>query len=223
MKILVTDGREEADFLIGSLLAKRHTIVVVNADRQYSKYLAATHDITVINGDASKRYILDEAKVRDFDLVAALGENDATNLVICQTAKTSYGIRKAVAIVGNPRSVEVFKQLGVGTAISSAHLVATSIELASDIDALSRTLSLAHGSVTVSEIQVEKSFPSLGKRVMDLAIEDDFNISCLVRDSGALIPRGNTKIEEGDILIVVTEAGKTDRVLDLLAGKARKK
>jgi trk system potassium uptake protein len=223
MKILVTDGREAADFLIGSLLAKRHTVVVVNADRRYSKYLASTHDMTVINGDASKRYILDEAKVRDFDLVAALGDNDATNLVICQTAKLSYGIRKAVAIVGNPRSVDVFRQLGVDSAISSAHLVATSIELASDLDELSRTLSLAHGSVTVSELRIDKNCPARGKRVVDLAIEDDFNISCLVRDSGAIIPRGTTSIEEGDILIVVTEAGKTDRVLDLLAGKGRKK
>jgi trk system potassium uptake protein TrkA len=223
MKILIADGHEEADFLIGSLLGKHHAVVVVNADRQYCKYLAEAHEIPVINGDASKRYVLDEAKVRDFDLVVALNENDATNLVICQTAKQVYGIQKAVAIVSNPRSVDVFKELGVNTAISSAYLVATSIEQASNIETLSRSLSLAHGSVTVSEITVRKDSPVRDKKIMDLAIADDFNISCIVRNSGTIIPRGNTTIESGDILIVVTSTEKTDRVFELLAGKARER
>jgi trk system potassium uptake protein len=221
MKILIADGHEEADFLIGSLLGKRHSVVVINADRQYCKYLAEAHEIPVINGDASKRYILDEAKVRGFDLVIALSENDATNLVICQTAKLAYGIQKAVAIVSNPRSVDVFRELGVNTAISSAYLVATSIEQASNIETLSRSLSLARGSVTASEIPVDKGSPARDKRVMDLAIEDDFNISCIVRDSGTIIPRGNTKIQSGDILIVVTASENTDRVFEFLTGKAR--
>lgn len=221
MKILIVDGHAEADYLIGSLIGKRHKVVVINADRNYCKYLAGAHDLPVICGDASKQYVLDEAKIRDFDLVVALNEDDATNLVICQTTKRLYGIRKAVAVVKNPHSVDLFKELGVNTAISSAHLVATSIERASDIETLSRTLSLANGSVTVSEIAVEKRFPVCGQVIMDLGFADDFNISCIVRKSETLIPRGNTEIRAGDTLIVVTKTEHAARVLSALTGSPK--
>jgi trk system potassium uptake protein TrkA len=218
MRILIVDGHAEADYLIGSLIEKRHKVVVINADRGYSRYLASAHDIAIINGDASKQYVLDEAKIRDFDLVVALSEDDATNLVICQTAKRLYGIKKAVAVVKNPHSVEIFKELGVNTAISSAHLVATSIEQASNIETLSHSLSLANGSVTVSEITIERSFPACGKVIMDIGFADDFNISCIVRKSETLIPRGSTEIRAGDVLIIVTKAERTKHVLAALTG-----
>lgn len=219
MKILVADGHAEADFLIGSLLEKKHKVVVINSDRPFSKYLAETHEIPVINGDASKKYILDEAKVKGFDLVVALGENDANNLVVCQTAKKMYSIHKAVAIVSNPKSVEVFKRLGVNTAISSAYLVAKSIEQASNIENLSNSLSLAQGSVAVSEISIDTSCPVCKKRLTDLRFTDELNISCIVRGSETIIPRGDTRIENGDLLIVVTDSGKKERVAELLTGK----
>ncbi len=221
MKILIVDGHAEADYLIGSLIEKRHKVVVINADRSYCKYLASAHDMAVINGDASKQYILDEAKIRGFDLVVALSEDDATNLVICQTTKRLYGIKKAVSVVKNPHSVEIFKELGVNTAISSAHLVATSIEQATNLETLSSSLSLANGSVTVSEVSVERSFPVCGKVIMDIGFADYFNISCIVRKSETLIPRGSTEILAGDVLIIVTKTERTEHVLAALTGAAK--
>ncbi len=219
MKILIADGHSEADFLIGSLLEKKHKVVVINSDRAYSKYLAEAHEMAVINGDASKQYILDEAKITGFDLVVALSERDANNLVICQTAKRIYNIQKAVAIVSNPKSVEIFRALGVNTAISSAYLIATSIEQASNVERLSNSLSLAHGSVVVSEIMIDRSSPVCDKRLMDLGFAEELNISCIVRGSETIIPRGNTMIENGDLLIIVTNVEKQLRVLALLTGK----
>jgi len=221
VKILVADGRSEADFLIASLLRKKHRLTVVNSDRDYCKYLAATHDIPVINGDASKQYILDEAGIDGFDLVVALSPDDATNLVICQTAKRLYGVHKAVAIVSNPNSVEIFKELGINSAISSAHLVASSIEQASNIEKLSNSLSMAQGMVEVMEIVIGETSPVCGKKLTDLDFAADLNISCIVRGTEFLIPRGGTEINVGDRLVVVTTAAKKTRVFELLTGEKR--
>jgi hypothetical protein len=44
---------------------------------------------------------------------------------------------------------------------------------------------------------------------MDIGFADDFNISCIVRKSETLIPRGSTEIRAGDVLIIVTKAERT--------------
>lgn len=126
MRIVIAGGRSKADFLIGSLLKKKHKIVVINSDINYCQYLAETHKATVYNGDPRKQYSFEDAQVQGFDLVIALTPSDADNLYICQVAKRILGIKRAVAIVANPKNVDVFKKLGVNTAVSATYMLATS-------------------------------------------------------------------------------------------------
>lgn len=219
MKIAVVDGHAEAGFLIGSLLSKKHKVVAINRDRQYCEYLAEMHRVQIVNGDGSKEYILDEAKIKGFDLIVSLNEEDATNLVVCQLAKRRFAVRKAVAVVSNPASVEIFKKLGVNTALSSAHLVAKSIERASDIETLSASLTLAQGAVAVSEICVTETDPVCDKTLASLNFPIELNVSCVVRGTEALIPRGTTAIRAGDTLVIVTKSGNEAKAYEAITGK----
>lgn len=40
MKIIVAGGRNKADFLIGSLLEKKHEVTVINDEEAYCRYLS---------------------------------------------------------------------------------------------------------------------------------------------------------------------------------------
>lgn len=218
MKIVVADGKSEAAFLIASVTEKKHKVVVINSDRAYGKYLANMYKIPVLNGDASKQYVLDEAKIEGFDLLVALSSSDATNLVVCQTAKLLYRVRKTVSIVSNPKSVEIFKRLGIDTAISSAHLIATSIEQASNIETLVQSLSFEHGSIVVSEVLIDESCLTCGKKIMDIRFTDEMNVSCIIRGSEMIIPKGHTIVTAGDKLVVVSSAEKQKGVIEMLTG-----
>ena len=95
MRIVVAGGREEADFLIGSLLTKKHKVKVINDDANYSKYLAEKYNITVLKGDSSKEYILDDADIYGYDVLIALTNDDADNFVTCLVAKKNFDIKSA--------------------------------------------------------------------------------------------------------------------------------
>lgn len=136
MKIVIAGGRSRADFLIDSLKAKKHTIIAINDDLSYSEYLASRHNIPVVFGDATKRYVLDDADIEGFDVLIALTSSDADNLVVCQTAKRFYGVKKNVCCVTDPQNVEVFKRLGISTVISATFMVAQLIEEASTVQGL---------------------------------------------------------------------------------------
>lgn len=128
MHILIAGGRSRTDYLVESLLANGNDVVVVNSDRAWCERLSSRHNVPVICGDATKRYVLDDADVEGFDIVIALTNSDADNLVICQMAQHYFGIERQVCTVYDPRNISLFKKLGISSVISATYLVAKLIE-----------------------------------------------------------------------------------------------
>lgn len=137
MKIAIVGGKDRADFVVGTLLESKHHLVVINDDEEYCEHLAQTHKIPIFHGDASKIYTLEDAEIHNFDIIIALRIQDSDNLAICQAGKRLLGVKRAVAIVSNPKNVEVFKKLGVNTAISATYILSNIIAQTSTIECLS--------------------------------------------------------------------------------------
>ncbi len=123
MKIAVVGGKNKADFLIGTLLKDKHEIKVINDDLSFCNYIAKEYKIPVLHGDIGRCYTLEDADIRGYDLIIALGVFDSDNFAICKTGKEILGIKKAVAVVSNPKYVEIFETLGVDRAISGTYLL----------------------------------------------------------------------------------------------------
>lgn len=128
MRVVIAGGRSRTDFLIESLVRSGNEVVVINVDRAWCEYLSAHHDVPVICGDATKRYVLDDADIEGFDLMIALSDSDADNLVICHLAQRFFGIDRQVCTAYNPRNVPVFKKLGITSVVSATYLLSKYIE-----------------------------------------------------------------------------------------------
>lgn len=140
MKVVIVGGKTRTDFLIESLEQTAERIVVINNDRAYCEYLSSRHEnAEVLFGDGTKRYVLEDGGIEGFDLVIALTNYDADNLVIAQLARHFFGIRHQICTVSNPRNIAVFRKLGVTAAISGTSTIAQAIERAS-IDAVESSL-----------------------------------------------------------------------------------
>lgn len=221
MRIAVAGGKTKADFLIRSLLGKKHRLVVINDDPAYCGYLSRTHGIPVVQGDACKRYVLDDAEIDGFDILIALRPLDADNLVICQTAKRLYHVRKTVAVVANPKNVAVFQKLGVNTAISATWMVAEMIEQASTVESLVSSLSVEHGRLVLTELLVEPGAPAAGRRIMELPLGENIVISCILRGVDMLAPQGKTVIQPRDKLLALCAPERQEHVIRVVTGEGK--
>ncbi|MEG1583558.1 MAG: NAD-binding protein [Anaerovorax sp.] len=134
MNIVIAGGKSKADFLIEALLKKKHKLIVLNSDEDYCEYLTQTHKIPIFFGEPTKIYNLEDAGVRGADIIIALMPRDSDNLAICQAGKRLFDVKRAVAIVTNPMNVEIFKKLGVNTAISATYYLANVVAEASTAD-----------------------------------------------------------------------------------------
>ena len=219
MKIVIAGGKNKADFLIGSFLHKNHHLVAINDDAEYCRYLAETYQIPIICGDPCKQYVLDDAGIEGFDLIIALKPSDADNLVICQTAKKLYHVKKDVAVVANPKNVEIFKKLGVSTAISATYIVANIIEQASTVESLVNSLPVEQDKITLTELLVESNAPVCNQQIQYIEFPPDIIISCILRGMEMIVPNGRTEILPHDKLIILSAPEKQNQVIQVITGR----
>lgn len=210
----------EADFLIGSLLKKKHKVVAINEDRAWCEHLAEAHQISVICGDPCKEYVLRDARIAEFDVIISLMPQDYDNLGICQMARQLFSVKKAVCVVSNPQNVEIFRKLGVNTAISAAHLVSTVIEQATTFESLVRALSLEEGKVSIIELFVEEGFSCIGKKLSELKFPENAIVGCVIRNTNMFVPNGQTVLQLNDKLFIVASPDAQDKAVAALNAKA---
>lgn len=218
MKIVVAGGREEADFLIGSLLSKKINIKVINNDSNYSRYLSEKHNISVLNGDPSKEYILEDANITGYDVLVALDSNDADNFVTCQIAKKRFNIKKVVCTVTNPTNVDVFKKLGINNVISSAYSVARLLEQATTLEKLVNTLSAEDEAFSMSEIIISEESYYAGKQLKEVKLPSKARITCVIHKGKMVIPTGQTTIYADDKILLLSSKECHNEAIESLSG-----
>ncbi|MDD6807706.1 MAG: TrkA family potassium uptake protein [Oscillospiraceae bacterium] len=206
MRIVVAGGRTQADFLIGTLVKKKHKVIVINDDKSYCEYLTNTHKTPVFFGDPSKYFVLDEAGIKGFDVLVALTHRDADNLAICQYAKRCFGVKKVICTVANPKNVNIFKELGMDTVISSTHMVAQYIAQATNIENITKGMNIEDDRVVIFETVVEPTFGCVNKTLIDITLPANTIIGCIIRKTSAdiIVPTGTTELKVGDKLLIIT-------------------
>ncbi len=219
MKIAIAGGRREADFLIGSLLKKKHNVIAMNEDREWCEHMAETHQTPIICGDPRKEYVLRDARIEGFDVIISLMPEDYDNLGICQMARQLFSVKKAVCIVSNPHNVEIFGKLGISNVISATYLVSTIIEQASTFENLVHALSLEEGRVSIIEILIEPHFACIGKALSELKLPVNSIVACVIRNIDMLVPNGQTSLRLNDKLILVASPDVQDKAIAALNAK----
>ena len=219
MRIMIVGGKKKAWFLTKAFTEKRHRVTVINKDREVcDKITADFAKAVVINGDGSRPFILEDANTGDMDIVIALTNSDADNLVICELCKKVFNVPRTMALVSSPQNMDIFSRLGVDTTVSSVALLTSIIEQRAFEEDIKNFLPIGSGEVSIFEIEIPADSPICGKSLSEAKIPEDATISCVIRNETPIIPKGFTRIEEGDKLVVVAISSKQSHVLDAILG-----
>jgi trk system potassium uptake protein TrkA len=118
MRILLAGSLNNLLPIIRSLIKTQNRLTIINDNRHECEKLADLTDHVVIYGDPAQKETLAEAHIRNFDLVVALTDHDADNLLICDLAKRYFNVKRALASVTCPALEDVLERLGVDEALS---------------------------------------------------------------------------------------------------------
>lgn len=215
MKIVVANGRHAADYVI-SIFKNKHQLVVINQNRENVHYLSEKNNIPVFFGEPHRKYVLQEANARDADIFMALGFNDAENFAACLLAKKAFDAKKTICIVTNPKNVDLFRQLGIDSVISSTALLADSVIAESSLEDLIKSVSIEDNKIVMVEIVVKENYKIARQKLMDINFPKTGTISCIYRKPHAIIPNGSTVILPKDKLVVVTTPAEQNAIIEFI-------
>jgi trk system potassium uptake protein TrkA len=221
MRIILVGGDKTVYFLARQFVRRHYHVTIINRDAARGHELAERTKATVVQGEGTDANRLEEAGARQADAVLALTSHDQDNLIVCQIAAKRFGVPRTIALVNDPDNEEIFHNLGVQVAFSATRIIGSMIEQETDFDNITSLMPLAHGRVNVNDVRIDASSPAVGQSLIELDLAPDSLVACILRRDEVILPRGTTRIQAGDHLVLINYPQNEKHDIEVLCGSPR--
>lgn len=205
MQIIIV-GAGEVGSNIAANLSDGHEISVIDVDSEKVEELTYSADVLAIEGDGTSVQTLREAGIESADMLIASTDGDETNLVTCGTAKTTSDVF-TIARVRRSNFLETWSgsegAFGVDFMVSTDLLTAQDIVRVIGLPAALDVDPFVGGLVQMAEFEVSAESELAGQTVAEADRFEDVTFVALVQNGDVQIPRGETRIEVGNKVIVI--------------------
>ncbi|WP_208560660.1 potassium channel family protein [Marinilactibacillus kalidii] len=213
--ILLVGGYNKVISLSQSLIKKGYEVTAINHHYEHCKKLAEIPKLNVIFGDGTKPFVLEEAQIHTVDIAIALTQKDETNLVICELCKKKFGVEKTVSLIDDPKKINFFYSMGVDSVVSAINAITSIVEQQALINEITTIIPVGQGRISIAEIKIPKMAKTVGKRLQDINLPKEVIIGCILRNEESMVPDGQTKIQSGDELILISSDKKEKAIKEL--------
>ncbi len=219
---MIIGGGRMTYYLAEILLKMGIRVKIVEVDRDKCETLSETlPKATIINGDATNQEILKEEGIGGCDSFVSLTGIDETNIFLSLYAKTMTS-GKVITKIDRISFDDIIHTFSPGSLIYPDKIAADYIvsyvramqnSIGSNVETL---IKLNGGRVEALEFKISKGSPIVGVPLMQLNLKRDILIGCINRKGTIIIPKGQSVIEEGDTVIVVTTKSGLSDIKDIL-------
>ncbi len=228
MRVVIV-GAGEVGFHIASRLAlENKEVVVVDYDAEAIKRLAETIDVQTVMGSGSSPATLDEAGIREAEILLAVTDSDEVNLVACLMADTLAPTTKKLARLRGAdfdRYHEVFKTSAphIDTVINPDIEVVRTIERLIRVPGAVDVGEFADGRIKFVGVYLEAGSQLAGVKLADLPTvlgDERPLIAAVVRDDRMIIPKGHNHLRPRDLVYFISEEKNLFRHLSIFDKRA---
>lgn len=223
MKIVIAGAGEVGSHLAKLLSNEEQDILLIDEDADRLAALDASYNIMTMAGNPTSFLNLRNALRDGCDIFIAVTPIEASNVVACSIAKT-MGAGITVARISHygymaPENHESMKRMGVDRVIYPEYLAAQEILTALDHPWTRYWYEFHNGEIILAGVRLRSGAPLVGMQLKDFASSNhNFHVSAIKRDHESIIPRGDDRMEEGDILYLTFTRDDVD-ALRHLTGK----
>jgi trk system potassium uptake protein len=227
--VVVAGGGRIGFHLARSLVAAGHEVALIERDAQVAAELSARMDLPIIVGDGSMSPVLEEAGAGRCRVFAAVTGRDEDNLVACQTVKMLWPGKegpngwikgpKTIARVSDPHNEDLYRALGVDATVSATSIIQSVIERELPTLKIKTLLSLQDGGVSILELTLSDTSPVVGKPLREVIVPKDCNVVAILRGQVAVVPRGDTVFQPGDVVLTLVGKGSEKALNEVLLGE----
>jgi trk system potassium uptake protein TrkA len=219
MFVIIAGGELTGSHLATRLLDRRHRALLIEDQREV---LARIHrelpTEAVFEGNAAMPPVLEQAGIREADVLVAFTQRDSVNLVLCYVAHQLYGVPRTIARINDPRNGWLFdEKFDVDVALDQTEILAHLIEEETSMGDMMTLLKLRRGEYALVEQHIPEEAKAIGIPIKDLALPDNCVITAIIRDGQIVVPRGGTIFQAGDEVLALTNSQAAEELARLFA------
>ena len=192
-----------------------NTTIIEEEERRCARLANWLPKALILRGDGTDLELLEQEQIEEADVVVAVTNDDSKNLLVSMLAK-QLGIPKVVTRVGRSRNRRLFEWVGIEAPLTPRTAAVQEVLNWLKVDEVDH-LATIENRAEVMEI----SYPyqcNVGK-VRDLGAPATSLIGAILRKDRVIIPNGDTTIQHGDHLYIVTTPDNVPSVNGWLAQK----
>jgi trk/ktr system potassium uptake protein len=216
--ILIAGGGKVGVNLARELYESGHEVAVIETDTARAAALTIKLDCPVYTGDSSTHDVLEDAGAQRARVFVAATGSDQDNLIACQLAKKVFGVPQTIARASNPKNEEVMARLGVDSTVSSTAIIQQVIERELPTVRIKTLLSLQDGAYQILEYPLDGNSPATGYQLRDIALPPESNLIAILRGKTTVVPRGDTTLNDGDVVVALVDAEQEAQLRTALLG-----
>ncbi len=218
MYIVIVGAGKVGYFLAKRLWQDKHSVALVEKNKDVCSALSEELDVLIINGDGCDPRYLQEAGISRADVVAAVTGEDEDNLIVCQLAKERFSVKRTVGRVNDPKNEHLFSELGVDVPIDATEIIAKIIEEEVSFSDFVNLMSFKRGKLAIVRVDLPEDSPVINKRVQDIDFPPQSVLISIIRGEDVIVPKGDTTFEPRDEIIALTLIENEQQLLNKFLG-----
>ena len=208
MNIIIAGDGKVGSMLTRQLSSEGHDITVIDSNSAVLQQSVERYDVISVHGNCASMAVLQQAGVKDADLLIAATSADEVNLLCCTTAHALNPKLHTIARIRNPEYTEQIYRMrnvfGLSMVINPENQAATEIDRLLKYPGFLRRDTFAKGKTEIVELRVDAASKLKDVRLMDLRsiVKCQVLVCAVLREGSAIAPRGDFVLREGDRVFV---------------------
>jgi trk system potassium uptake protein TrkA len=212
--VLLVGGGKISRYLASQLIDGHFRVKIIEKNLDACEDLAELFpEATVIHGDATNPDLLDDEGIDGAGACVVMTANDQTNFIISMFAQTR-GVKKVISKLSSSTLVKLASNSGIDSNIIPQRLTVAKViryirglENTGEAGYLSQIKSLHKmmgGHVEALEFDVAEDFEFTNTPLRSIKLKKNLLIAAIIRENEVIYPGGETTLQVGDSVIVMT-------------------
>lgn len=227
MKIIIIGAGQVGSTLAENLAREYHDITLIDLDESRLQFIQDHHDIRTVTGTGCHPDILLAAGIEDADMLVSVTNSDEINIVACQVAHSIFDTPKKIARI---RARNYFNKdykdllfsdsnMPVDVLIAPEQAVTDYVRKLVEQPGALQVLDFADGVIRMIGMRATKNSPLVDQKLKTLkehVPKADARVAAIYRRNKAIVPSGETVIEDGDEVFFIAAKKNIKKVMSEL-------
>lgn len=223
MKVIVCGAGQVGFHIASHLAAENNDVTVIDQSPDLVRRIADTIDAQGVVGHASHPEILEQAGIKDADMIIAVTYADEVNMVACQIAHSLFGVPTKIARIRQQSYLQSIyanlftpEHLPIDVIISPEIEVARAIARRLKVPGAFEMIPLVEDRVRLVGVRCAETCPIVNtplRQLTQLFPELNIVIVGIMRDGTPIVPSSDDQMLSGDEVYFVVESDQLPRAM----------